>query len=387
MTAARQLIPLDRIVDMLASRIGELAPKLLPGGIRDGREFRVGSLDGEPGRSMAVRLEGDRQGVWCDFSTGETGDAFDLVAQVLYRGDKKQALPWARAWLGLDGTNPDALRTTRRAVEIRDKQIENAGDVDETEQKRRNKAFRIWLGGQEQLAGTPAERYLLGRAIDLRRLGRQPRALRFVAAHDYWVQLPPATPESKPIWRSLGQWPCLVASIVDAAGKTIAVHQTYLQVHGDGRVTKAVLPLAGDGKPYPAKKIFPRFRGGTIRLWRGVDQDGKQGKPLNEAPEGSSVILTEGIENGLSVALADPAQRILAACSIANMGAIELPPQIRAVTIFADNDEEKQARQGLAKAVDHFLAQGREVYVARAPAGVKDANDLLQLPPDGGEAA
>src|SRR5262249_45379002 len=105
------------IARMLGARALDLCAELLRNGIRDGHEWRVGSLGGEPGRSMAVHLSGDKAGVWCDFAGGETGDALDLVAQVLYAGDKAKALAWARRWLGLNGDDPAALTRTRRAVE------------------------------------------------------------------------------------------------------------------------------------------------------------------------------------------------------------------------------------------------------------------------------
>ena len=93
------------IAGMLARQAPSLAAELLPNGKREGAEWRVGSLRGEPGRSLSVHLFGSRAGVWSDFASGEAGDALDLVAGVLYGGDKqaakRAALAWARSWLGL----------------------------------------------------------------------------------------------------------------------------------------------------------------------------------------------------------------------------------------------------------------------------------------------
>ena len=47
---------------------------LLPNGIRKSDEWCVGSLSGESGQSLRVRLSGDKCGIWKDFSDEESGD-------------------------------------------------------------------------------------------------------------------------------------------------------------------------------------------------------------------------------------------------------------------------------------------------------------------------
>ncbi|MGH7092191.1 MAG: DUF7146 domain-containing protein, partial [Stellaceae bacterium] len=74
---------------------------LLPGGCREGAEWRCGSTAGEPGHSLGVHLIGERAGVWSDFATGERGDALDLVRIVL-GADTVRALDWSRRWLGIE---------------------------------------------------------------------------------------------------------------------------------------------------------------------------------------------------------------------------------------------------------------------------------------------
>ncbi|MGE0653971.1 MAG: hypothetical protein AB7P12_19815, partial [Alphaproteobacteria bacterium] len=64
----------------LAERADLLAADLLPGGRREGAEWRCGSLAGEPGKSLSIRITGGKRGLWADFATGEMGDALDLVA-------------------------------------------------------------------------------------------------------------------------------------------------------------------------------------------------------------------------------------------------------------------------------------------------------------------
>ena len=83
----------------LAARIEPLCRELLPAGVKVGPEWRCGSVQGEPGNSLGVRLKGDKAGIWCDFNTGEKGDALELVKACLGL-DTKGAMDWARSWLG-----------------------------------------------------------------------------------------------------------------------------------------------------------------------------------------------------------------------------------------------------------------------------------------------
>jgi hypothetical protein len=65
------------------ARLHELLARLLPGGRARGAEYYVGSLRGEAGQSLRVRLHGARAGAWADFATGEKGgDPVSLAAAV-----------------------------------------------------------------------------------------------------------------------------------------------------------------------------------------------------------------------------------------------------------------------------------------------------------------
>lgn len=92
---------------MLASRAQSVAEMLLPGGRKEGNEWRAGSVNGEKGQSLGVHLFGDKAGIWADFNTGEGGDLLDLW--VACRGGKlADALDAARDWLGV--TRPEPMR-------------------------------------------------------------------------------------------------------------------------------------------------------------------------------------------------------------------------------------------------------------------------------------
>src|SRR5690606_22637502 len=103
------LMDVGDIARMLASRVDSLVLQLFPLAVKDGAEWRIGSLAGERGRSMAIHSGGGKAGVWSDFSAGMGGDALELVAHALFAGDKKQAVAWAKSWLGLDNMDPARL--------------------------------------------------------------------------------------------------------------------------------------------------------------------------------------------------------------------------------------------------------------------------------------
>jgi len=335
-------IDIATVAGMLADRIESLCVELVPAGIREGAEWRVGSIAGEPGRSMAVHLSGSKAGVWSDFGTDIGGDALDLVAQVLFRGDKSQAVKWSRAWLGLDGADPASFEQHRRqAAERRERSKQD-------DARRQGYAANIFLAAQPMLAGTVAAAYLAKRAIDIAQLDRQPRALRFHPA----------------LWNEETErhWPALVAAIDNAAGRMIAIHRTYLAPDGSGKA-----PV------HQPKMTLGTYAGGCIRLWRGAS-----GKPLKDAPADDIVVISEGIEDGLSVAVAAPEYRVLAAVSLSNMRNIALPDAIGSVIIMAQNDPpESQAARALDRAAQHFLGLGKRVRIARPPDHLKDINDLL----------
>lgn len=88
------------LADRLASVADSVAAMLLPNGVRHGREWCVGSVDGEAGDSMKVCISGGKAGVWSDFATGKGGDLIDLWAQT--KGlSIAQAMAEAKDYLGL----------------------------------------------------------------------------------------------------------------------------------------------------------------------------------------------------------------------------------------------------------------------------------------------
>ncbi|GAB4477672.1 MAG: hypothetical protein OHK0018_08570 [Erythrobacter tepidarius] len=70
----------DEIRTRLLDQLQSVLLYLFPRGKRRGSQFYIGNLQGEPGDSLVVELEGPKRGVWIDFATGESGDVLALWA-------------------------------------------------------------------------------------------------------------------------------------------------------------------------------------------------------------------------------------------------------------------------------------------------------------------
>jgi twinkle protein len=91
---------------MLAERGQAVAEMLLPGGRREGQEWRVGSVAGEKGQSLGVRLTGHKAGVWSDFGTGEEGGGLLNLWCAVKCIPLSEALKEAKAFLGIADAMP-----------------------------------------------------------------------------------------------------------------------------------------------------------------------------------------------------------------------------------------------------------------------------------------
>jgi phage/plasmid primase-like uncharacterized protein len=322
-----------------------LVRELLPAGVRQGGEWRVGGLDGTKGQSLGIRLYGVKAGVWSDFAGGESGDALDLVRLARCGGDMQAALDWSASWLGISrDTLASASQPTRHAAPDKPERDPDA-------ERRKAAALKLFLAADVKLAGTPVDLYLQGRGIELAQLGRQPRALRYHPG----------------LWNTESgrTWAAMVAAVTDDRGEMTALHRTWLAQDGAGQWRKAPLQVA--------KASLGQVAGGTIRLWRGAS-----GKSLAAAPPDETVVIAEGIETALSVAIACPELRVIASVSLGNMGRINLPPAIGTVIIAADNDlPDSPADRALKAAAARFVSMGKTVRIARSPIG-SDMNDCLQ---------
>lgn len=92
---------------MLANQAQSVAQYLLPEGKKISAEWCVGSINGDPGKSLRVHLTGSKAGVWKDFSVdGLGGDLIDLWRECRGLRTNGEAMREAAEWLGVSMSAP-----------------------------------------------------------------------------------------------------------------------------------------------------------------------------------------------------------------------------------------------------------------------------------------
>lgn len=363
----------DQIGDMLRARIRDLVAEWQLEGYVEQDEF-VALNPLRADRSMGsfrIVLTGQLQGLVRDFAGGGwdgrgNWSPLQFTADLWFGRNIGEALKWSRGFLGLDGTDHTSLQKTRRAVAQAEQSADlRAAAAEEKAKRFRAYAQRLWLSVEPGIIGTPVDAYLAGRGIDLRAMQFEPGAIRYHPAM---------------VCKELGEQatlPAMITIIQNGKGDSLALHRTFLDVKPDGTVTKASFLRE-------EKKVIGRYKGGYVSIQKGITVDAETGEwkknpPLSRCRVPVWVDITEGIENALSVAIADQAARVIAAVGLSNMANIDLPPIVEGVTIWRDNDAPgSPADEALQRAIEAFLARGKRVKVIRPPEGVKDVNDLLR---------
>jgi hypothetical protein len=361
MTANRILAgpSVSELNQMLTARISSLMPVLLPmGRQRHGEWVEASTRAGGMGDSLMVCMTGAKAGIWSHFAAGRSGDLIDLVAYLRTGGDVGAACAWARDWLGLGGGGAASVRPAAAIAEARAAAQARARAAAAEAETRAGRARAMWLGGASLAGGDVVDRYLTGRAIGLALLGRVPGCLRAMARLPHRTDGPGGA-----------RWPAMLAAVVGGDGVHLATHRTWLRDDGSGKA-----PVA------PAKMVLGDYMGGHIPIWKGRHRE-----PLHRLRAGVPLFVSEGIEDGLSVARLLPDARVIAAISISNMASLVLPDTVRELVLVAQNDPETladgrphPARLALDAAVRAHAAAGRVVKLARPPAPFKDFNDWVQ---------
>lgn len=89
------------IAARLAADAENVCRYLLPNGVRKGREWKVGGVEGHAGESLGVVLSGSKAGQWADFSGDASGDMVGLW-MACREVDDKTALREAEDFLGIE---------------------------------------------------------------------------------------------------------------------------------------------------------------------------------------------------------------------------------------------------------------------------------------------
>ncbi|MYM95937.1 DUF7146 domain-containing protein [Duganella vulcania] len=162
-------------------------------------------------------------------------------------------------------------------------------------------ASRIWSEAMPIAPHDNAHRYLAGRKLDLE---TYPETLRCHPALGYYE------PTGDGRSRRVCAYPALLARIDDLAGELVSLHRTYLD-HG------AKAPV-----PDPKKTLSGGINGAAIRL----------------APAAETLNVCEGLENALAIFKRGEREAVWSGISAGNLQRLWIPPCVRALRIYADND-------------------------------------------------
>ncbi|MDN0082500.1 toprim domain-containing protein [Crenobacter sp. SG2305] len=192
----------------------------------------------------------------------------------------------------------------------------------------------------------PVQQYLLYRGLQY----SAPDSIRYLPSHGYYIP-----GDDGPVL--VGNFPVMIADVVDVEENLLAVHRTYLDLKGQGKAEVGS----------PRKLSNKGIGGGAIRLFKPVD---------------GFIAITEGIETALAVneLYGWP---VWATIATTFMRQVVLPKEIDRVVICADFDPinpNTGTRPGHEAALalrDRLRAEGRQVKVIFPPREGMDFLDVL----------
>ncbi len=321
----------------LARRLGEHAEAVcreyLSNGHRSGNYWMVGDVRNTRGRSMHVRLKavgGKAAGKWVDEQSGEHGDLLDIIEQSCGLVNFREVVDEARRFLSLP------LPLPQPPLQPLGAQRQPAASRGSPEAARRLFAM------SQPIAGTLAERYLVGRGI---LLSAHQRALRF---HPGCYYRDFVTGETRTL-------PALIAAVTSFDGHITGLQRTWLDPSGQGKAQLA-----------DPRRSLGHLLGNAI--WLGLE-------PGAPAPV---IAAGEGFETMASLRVVMPALPVAAATSANHLAGLTFPPGCRRLYIAADADA--AGRHGIERLSQRAGDAGILALVLRPKLG--DFNDdLRQLGP------
>ncbi|WP_288338496.1 CHC2 zinc finger domain-containing protein [uncultured Sphingomonas sp.] len=289
--------------------------------LRAGNELKA-CCPFHPDRTPSFTIYADDRRAHC-FGCGWSGDVLDFVQQAY--GVK---LPAA-----IDMLDGGALRE----LEQQRAPAKPKADMRPVAQRIVNESMPI--------EGTPAAVYLRSRGITI----DLPHTLRF-------ARLAPPKIEGNGVLAANGPGPlpALIAIVTDPAGELVGLQRTYLTEDGRKAATKVT---DTDRKP-KVKYSLGNVIGGSIQL----------------GPPSASMLVTEGLEDGLTLHQA-LGRSVWVAAGTSMMPQMTFAPVTRAVVIGADGDSAGAA--AAAKAAEAFAAAGLATRIMRPTPGYKDFNAEL----------
>lgn len=353
---------------LLQERIYDLIRQLAPGGKEKGGKYVAPNPtrnDRNPG-SFVIWTKSPAIGAWKEFAETKAGgkamggDIIDLIAYCRGCGHKG-AFDFARSYLGISGMKPEDIR--RRADAMKTKREQDEAAALERLMRARRRMWELW-NASAPLRGSLAQAYLLSRGVDLARIPNLSPDLRFAARAPYWLERKTlqngrqVTPE----------FPAMIAALRNGAGEFIAAHLTFLDPSGEGKA-----PVA------KAKLMYPAFNGERVAAAVNLGASGLSLREAEEAGLREFVCVTEGIENALALAQAEPGDRVNAATSLSALGNVPDSSVYQGFLVAIENDLKASASAAAERALLALAERtGKPVAPLLALAG-NDLNDTLKI--------
>lgn len=307
-------------------------------------------------RTGSFMVNDDKQFAHC-FGCGWHGDVIKYLME-------RKSMTFIDVLRMLEADAGISFDTPANRAEVEQRRLDRQRSDEEAAKQKQESARGLWQFAAP-MKGTPAQSYLESRGIDFAKLGKFPGSIRY--RHDTY---------NAELRRDI---PAMVTGIIGLDGKHIATHRTFLEHNGKGW-TKARLD-----KP---KTILGAFKGAAMPIHKGACN-----KTLRDIDAGIPVYVSEGIEDALTIAMADPSRRVLAAGTLDKIGSLLLPPQAGDLVIVGQWDKRQpdKPRDAVA-ALEACIAQQQEqaeeqmtelgevrrVSILWPPPEYKDFNDVLR---------
>lgn len=359
----------DTVKDMLKGRIVDLCHRCLPQGRREGAEWVAHNPFVDEARkapALKVALTGNK-GAWKDWRNGDKGDVLDLITFTQGLASFKDVMAWARDFLGLEELTPKQRDALRREAVMRKER--DAAEEQKRRARKLERAMELWqqadAPGENPGAEAHAMGYFADRGCDMRNLAHPPfRTFRFSSATEWWKGADYERHNGGAHKTKPGpQFPAIHSAMRAANGALTCCHVTFLDP-----VMRRKAPVA------PAKLMLGEALGSVIEVSRGpVDED------FWMASKPSPLIIAEGIETALTLALAVPEARVWAAGSLAGMGSCPVHlPAVGEIAVARDNNHgNPQAQKQLNAALIKLEEASKPLVVMASHVG-DDFNDLGQ---------
>jgi hypothetical protein len=361
---------IDTIKDMLKARIVEVCHRCLPRGRRDGNEWVAHNPFVDEQRktpALKVALTGNK-GAWKDYRhPTDKGDVLKLIEFTQSLASFKEVVTWAKDFLGLEQMTPKQREALRHEAVMRKQR-----DEEEDRKRRQRKleqAMALWQEadgpGENPGAEAHAMGYFASRGCDPRNLLHPSfRTFRFSSATEWWkgAEFQHANGGQRKV-KPGPQYPAIHSAMRAANGALTCCHVTYLDP-----VLRAKAPVA------PPKLMRGEALGSVIEVARGPSE-----QDFWMCAVAGPLIIAEGIETALSLALAVPEARVWAAGSLAGLGACPVQlPCVGEIALARDNNEgNAQAQKALRQAVLKLEEADKPLVVMASHVG-DDFNDLTQ---------